>query len=199
MNKVLVCCTCQVCLRSATQKRIKRRTPMRTCFCCMSSACFLFLFSCWAWKSSTFRLPLSLYLVPSGTLNLNSYTHVQPFYGPVSGTTRLGRYQKRHSPTHTWNVLWESVIIVDFMRREEDNRGKCTDNPAGRHPIRTIDAPPPSSPQFYAGCPSCRNPPNLSWHQICWIAYLEAWLNLFRNVGRLTQSILYTRYLLWLL
>jgi len=23
--------------------------------------------------------------------------------------------------------------------------------------------PPPSSPQFYAGCPSCRNPPNLSW------------------------------------
>ena len=24
-------------------------------------------------------------------------------------------------------------------------------------------SPPPSSPQFYAGCPSCRNPPNLSW------------------------------------
>jgi len=23
--------------------------------------------------------------------------------------------------------------------------------------------PPPSSPQFYAGCPSCRNPPTLSW------------------------------------
>jgi len=32
-----------------------------------------------------------------------------------------------------------SVIILDFMRRGEDNRG--IDNPAGHHPIRTIDAP----------------------------------------------------------
>jgi len=24
----------------------------------------------------------------------------QPFYGPLSGTTRVGRYQKKHSPTH---------------------------------------------------------------------------------------------------
>jgi len=53
----------------------------------------------------------------------------------------MGWYQKRHSPTHTWNVLWESDIILDFMRCGEDNRGKCTDNPAGCHPIRTIDAP----------------------------------------------------------
>jgi len=26
-----------------------------------------------------------------------------------------------------------------------------------------ISNPPPTSPIFYAGCPSCRNPPNLSW------------------------------------
>ena len=45
----------------------------------------------------------------------------------------------------------------------EINRGKCTDNPAGRHPIRTTDAPTSIIPQFYAGFPSCRNPPNLSW------------------------------------
>jgi len=25
---------------------------------------------------------------------------LQPFYGPLSGTTRVSRYQKRHSPTH---------------------------------------------------------------------------------------------------
>jgi len=71
----------------------------------------------------------------------SAHTDTQLFYGPLSGTTQVGRYQKRHSPTHTWNVLWESVIILDFMRRGEDNRGKCTDNPAGRHPIWTIDAP----------------------------------------------------------
>jgi len=69
-----------------------------------------------------------------------NYTHTLPFYGPLSGTTQVGLYQKRHSPTHTWNVLWESVIIPDFMRRGEDNRGKCADNLAGHHPIRTIDA-----------------------------------------------------------
>jgi len=71
------------------------------------------------------------------------------------------------------------VIILDFMRNGEDNRGKCTDNPAGCHIIRVIDAPTSINPQFYTGCPSCRNSPNLSWlglpwHQICWIAYLKA-------------------------
>ena len=27
-------------------------------------------------------------------------TQQQPFYGPLSGTTRVSRYQKKHSPTH---------------------------------------------------------------------------------------------------
>jgi len=70
----------------------------------------------------------------------HTHTHTQPFYGPLSRTTQVGRYQKRHSPTHTWNELWESVIILDFMRRGEDNRVKCAHNPAVRHPIQTIDA-----------------------------------------------------------
>jgi len=29
------------------------------------------------------------------------YTHTQPFNGRWSGTTRVGRYQENHSPTHT--------------------------------------------------------------------------------------------------
>jgi len=37
-------------------------------------------------------------------------------------------------------VLWESIIILDFTRRGEDNTGQCTENLAGRHPILTIDA-----------------------------------------------------------
>jgi len=93
----------------------------------------------------------------------------------------------KREPTHTWNVLWESVIILDFMRRGEDNRGKCTDNLVGCHLIRPSMSPPPSSTQFYAECPSYHNPPFfiLAWdrHQICWIAYLEAW---FKAVHQLT-------------
>ena len=46
-----------------------------------------------------------------------------------------------------------------------DTRGRHTDNPAGRHSIPASQRPtslvPP--PHFYAGCPSCCNPPNLSW------------------------------------
>jgi len=38
-------------------------------------------------------------------------------------------------------------------------------------PYGLISDPPPSSPHFYAGCPSCCNPPTLSWlrdrRQIC--------------------------------
>jgi len=30
-------------------------------------------------------------------------------------------------------------------------------------PSALISDPPPSSPHFYAGCPSCHNPSNLSW------------------------------------
>jgi len=29
------------------------------------------------------------------------YTHTQPFNGPMSGTTWIGRYQKKYSSTHT--------------------------------------------------------------------------------------------------
>ena len=31
----------------------------------------------------------------------HTHTHTQPFNGLWSGTTRVGRYQKKHSPTHT--------------------------------------------------------------------------------------------------
>jgi len=40
-----------------------------------------------------------------------------------------------------------SVVILDFKRCGE-YRGKCADNPAGCHPVRTIDAPSPSSHSF---------------------------------------------------
>ena len=32
---------------------------------------------------------------------MRAHTHAQPFNGPLSGTTRVGRCQKKHSPTHT--------------------------------------------------------------------------------------------------
>jgi len=37
-----------------------------------------------------------------------THTHTQPFNGLWSGTTRVGRYQKKHSPTHP---SWSSDIL----------------------------------------------------------------------------------------
>ena len=88
--------------------------------------------------ASVSKLPRCI-LMSCVSLSL-SHTH-RAVLQPLSGTTRVSRYQKRHSPTHTRNVLWESVIILDFMRCGEDNRGKCANNPAGRHPIWTNNAP----------------------------------------------------------
>ena len=34
-------------------------------------------------------------------LKLSQHTHTQPFNNHWSATTRVGRYQKQHSPTHT--------------------------------------------------------------------------------------------------
>jgi len=66
-------------------------------------------------------------------------------------------------------------LLLDFI--VQGLRGRHTQNQAGRHSIQTN--PPPSSPHFYAGCPSCHNPPNLSWlgtcHRACWLAYPVAW------------------------
>ena len=41
----------------------------------------------------------------------HTHTHTQPFNGLLSGTTRVGRYQKKQSPTHTHPDHRTSFII----------------------------------------------------------------------------------------
>ena len=62
-------------------------------------------------------LALKLILTPSLLLTLtltltltHTHTHTQPFNGLWSGTTRVGRYQKKHSPTHSHPGHWTSFI-----------------------------------------------------------------------------------------
>ena len=44
-------------------------------------------------------------------------THTQPFNGLLSGTTRVGRYQKKHSPTHTHPDHRTSFITFLHLQR----------------------------------------------------------------------------------
>ena len=41
----------------------------------------------------------------------------QLFYGPLSGTTRVSRYQKKHSPTHTYPDHQPSFISFFHLLR----------------------------------------------------------------------------------
>ena len=80
---------------------------------------------------------------------------------PRWADTRRGRYQKT-----------SFCILIGVA----DNRGKCADNPAGRHPIWTIDAPTSIIPTVLRQMPFPPQPSQfiLAWdrHQICRIAYL---------------------------
>jgi len=41
--------------------------------------------------------------------------------------------------------------LLDFMVQGKINKGRHTDNPAGRYSIRTNQYPPPPSPHFFTG------------------------------------------------
>jgi len=68
---------------------------------------------------------------------LQNYMYVVvPLNGLWSGTTWVGRYQKKQ-------LLWI------FYGAGKDNGGRGTDSPGGRHPNQTNGAPTPTtSPRF---------------------------------------------------
>jgi len=71
-----------------------------------------------------------------------------------------------HTHSHfTALFLWLSgkPVPEEEIWCKEDNKGRHTDNLAGCHSTQTNQQPISIIPHFYAGCPSCRNPPNLSW------------------------------------
>jgi len=69
-----------------------------------------------------------------------------------------------------------------------DIRGRHADNPAGRDSNQTSQRPASLTPHFYAGCPSCCNPPNLSWFRTGtkYAGLVTQWLG-----TRATQTIKY--------
>ena len=90
-------------------------------------------------------LALKLILTPSLLLTLtltltltHTHTHTQPFNGLWSGTTRVGRYQKKQ-------FFWI------FVEQGKIMGGRGTDSPGGRHPNRTNSAPTPTTPKFFTG------------------------------------------------
>jgi len=76
---------------------------------------------------------------------LHTHTHTHPFNGPLSGTTRVSRYQKGKSSLDfteardsewQWNLLGHMQVCTSLQ----------TDNHASTSPLSFLQA----------GCPSCR-------------------------------------------
>jgi len=57
-----------------------------------------------------------------------THTHTQPFYGPFPGPPRWAGARRE---------------LLDFMVQGKINRGRHTDQPAGRHSIQTNQCPAP--------------------------------------------------------
>ena len=71
------------------------------------------LISTQVWSLSMFRSSLDSVLLN----RFHTHTYTQPFNGPLSGTTRVGQYQKKHSPTHTLPDHRTSFIIFLHLLR----------------------------------------------------------------------------------
>jgi len=75
------------------------------------------------------------------------------------------QYQEKHSPAHMWA---STCHLLSFMVQGKGNRGRRADKTAGHHPIRTIGAPPPSSPQVLCQMPFLpQTSQYLSWLGTC--------------------------------
>jgi len=80
---------------------------------------------------------------PSGSCSLDSgendqkQPQQQPFNGPLtlSGTTRVSRYEKKHSSTHVGRLLGDTCHFLGLMVQGEDNRGRHTNSPAAGTPL----------------------------------------------------------------
>ena len=65
----------------------------------------------------TLSVALFHYEWPVSNFNTHAHTHTQPFNGPLSLTIRVGRYQKKHSLTHTHPDHRTSFFIFLHLQR----------------------------------------------------------------------------------
>ena len=70
----------------------------------------------WLWSASTIDL-LGKFSKSRAWDKVREEQQQRPFNGLWSGTTRVGRYQKKHSPTHTHPDHRASFIIFVHLQR----------------------------------------------------------------------------------
>jgi len=70
----------------------------------------------------------SILTIAAVNKNTHTHTHTQPFNGLLSGSTRVGQYQKKHSPTHTHPDHWTSFITLLHLQQSMAVNKKIAEN-----------------------------------------------------------------------
>ena len=68
-------------------------------------------------KNAVYLLPFFTLLMLNIRIDINNNKQQQPLNGRLSGTTRVGRYQKKHSPAHTHPGQRTSFITFLHLQR----------------------------------------------------------------------------------
>jgi len=110
--------------------------------------------------------PLSGHVVPIFVWNIQALCCV----GLVSSGCPIRMVSHTHTHNHFTALFpglpgWAGAVrnLLDFMVQREMSEADTLTIQLGIIPSGLISDSPPSSPIFCARCPSCGNPPNLSW------------------------------------
>jgi len=91
------------------------------------------------------------------TVNTNQHTSLS-----LLSSHKHNRFAALFPPWPRWASA-RRTLLLDFTIQEEITEADTPTIQLGTTPSGLISDPPPSNANFYAGCPSCHNPPNLSW------------------------------------
>ena len=112
--------------------------------CCMRAS-LLFYFMCYHWMDFILCLFFYVWTYAVYIVNRNTHTHTHLFNSPLSGTTRVGRYQKGKT-----NLDFTEASDSEWKWHQLGRMQVCTLLQTDNH----TSTPPLSFLQ--AGCPSCR-------------------------------------------
>jgi len=112
---------------------------------------------------------------------IHRHTHTQPFYCPLSGTTHVSRYQKKH-----YYMPYSGFMMQGKIAKADEPTIRLDATPS------RLTVPPPSSTSFLCQMPflaqSSQFMPAQDRYQVCWIAYPVAYNRpIFYNQSAMSQ------------
>ena len=133
----------------------------------------------WSWVAYQRRTAITVYLLTLFHSSIQHTTHTHPFNGPLSRTTRVGRYQKgkinldfteARDSEWQWHQLGHKQVCISIQ----------TDNHASTPPLSFLQA----------GCPFCHQSTAWKhWRHVIYTTYNYIQIQLEQKKHRFTWKI----------